>query len=138
MLETDLPASLPLTGDRDLLLQAVANLLDNAVKFSPAGGRIHLSALASDDALRITVADEGPGLAAADRARAGERFFRADNARATPGYGLGLSLVRAVAGLHGGELSLADAHPGRTPPGLAATIILDPGPPASPPGGGGE
>lgn len=125
-LRIELPDSLPLTGDRDLLLQAVANLLDNAVKFSPAGGIIRLSAGVSAGALRITVADEGPGLSAADRARAGERFFRADSARTTPGYGLGLSLVRAVAGLHGGELVLADTRPGGTPPGLAATLVLPP------------
>ncbi|WP_338665725.1 HAMP domain-containing sensor histidine kinase [Pararoseomonas sp. SCSIO 73927] len=127
-LETSLPESLPLTGDRDLLLQAVANLLDNAVKFSPAGGRIRLSAEARGETQRITVADEGPGLPAADRARAGERFFRADNARTTPGYGLGLSLVRAVAGLHGGALILNDTHPGLHPPGLSATLCLDAGP----------
>ncbi|WP_309228629.1 HAMP domain-containing sensor histidine kinase [Roseomonas sp. KE2513] len=125
-LRVDLPESLPLTGDRDLLLQAVANLLDNAVKFSPAGGVIRLSAGLSAGALRITVADEGPGLSPADRARAGERFFRADSARATPGYGLGLSLVRAVAGLHGGELVLTDTRPGASPPGLSATLILPP------------
>ncbi|SHI53031.1 hypothetical protein SAMN02745194_00504 [Roseomonas rosea] len=129
-LETALPPGLRMTGDRDLLLQAVANLLDNAVKFSPAGGRIRLSAEAAGPMVRITVADEGPGLPPADRARAGERFFRADNARATPGYGLGLSLVRAVAGLHGGDLILADAHPGQVPPGLAATLSLDVGPAA--------
>jgi signal transduction histidine kinase len=123
-LESALPETLPLTGDRDLLLQAVANLLDNAVKFTTAGGTIRLSATAGADTLRITVADEGPGLRPADRARAGERFFRADAARGTPGYGLGLSLVRAVAGLHGGELILADAHPGRVPPGLSATLSL--------------
>ncbi|MFC0385730.1 sensor histidine kinase [Muricoccus vinaceus] len=127
LLQAELPDSLPMTGDRDLLLQAVANLLDNAVKFSPAGGRIRLSAMISEDTLRITVADEGTGLPPADRARAGERFFRADSARATPGYGLGLSLVRAVAGLHGGELILADAHRGRMPPGLAATLVLHAG-----------
>jgi hypothetical protein len=134
-LETALPPTLPLTGDRDLLLQAVANLLDNAVKFSPAGGHIRLSAEAAGPVVRIAVADEGPGLPPADRARAGERFFRADSARATPGYGLGLSLVRAVAGLHGGELILGDARPGRVPPGLSATLSLDAGPAAG--GGGG-
>jgi len=141
-LETELPDSLVLTGDRDLLLQAVANLLDNAVKFTPPGGVIRLSVVATEETLRITVTDEGEGLPAADRARAGERFFRGDNARATPGYGLGLSLVRAVAGLHGGELVLADAHPGRQPPGLAATIVLDPElvlpAPTSPPSGKAE
>ena len=125
-LRATLPETLPFTGDRDLLLQAVANLLDNAVKFSPAGGHIHLTAGISGGALRITVADDGPGLPVADRARAGERFFRADSARATPGYGLGLSLVRAVAGLHGGELVLADTHPGADPPGLSATLVLPP------------
>ncbi|WP_426959164.1 ATP-binding protein [Muricoccus radiodurans] len=123
-LDSALPDSLPLTGDRDLLLQAVANLLDNAVKFTPVGGRIALSAEATPEAIRITVADEGPGLSPAERARAGERFFRTDSARTTPGYGLGLSLVRAVAGLHGGELLLGDARPGESPPGLAATLVL--------------
>ena len=123
-LTADLPEALPMTGDRDLLLQAVANLLDNAVKFSPAGSTIRLLAAVAEGSLRITVADEGPGLSPADRARAGERFFRADSARATPGYGLGLSLVRAVAGLHGGELALADTHPGARPPGLSATLVL--------------
>ena len=123
-LTAELPEALPMTGDRDLLLQAVANLLDNAVKFSPAGSVIRLLAAVAEGSLRITVADEGPGLSPADRARAGERFFRADSARATPGYGLGLSLVRAVAGLHGGELVLADTHPGARPPGLSATLVL--------------
>jgi signal transduction histidine kinase len=116
--------SLPLTGDRDLLLQAIANLLDNAVKFAPAGSTIALSAAASPGMAELCVADSGPGLHAEDRARAGERFFRADSARSTPGSGLGLSLVRAVAHLHGGELLLEDAAPGRTPPGLIVRLRL--------------
>jgi signal transduction histidine kinase len=119
-----LPGTLPLTGDRDLLLQAIANLLDNAVKFAPEGGTITLSAEASGGVVELRVADAGPGLAAADRARAGERFFRADSARSTPGSGLGLSLVRAVAHLHGGELLLEDAEPGGKPPGLLARLRL--------------
>jgi signal transduction histidine kinase len=119
-----LPGSLQLTGDRDLLLQAIANLLDNAVKFAPAGSTIALSATASPGMAELCVADAGPGLPAGDRARAGERFFRADSARSTPGSGLGLSLVRAVAHLHGGELLLEDAAPGRTPPGLMARLRL--------------
>ncbi|WP_255575361.1 sensor histidine kinase [Caldovatus aquaticus] len=132
-LETDLPASVPLTGDRDLLLQAVANLLDNAVKFGPPGGTVRLSARAlpgepgpAGAALvaEVTVADEGPGIAPADRARAGERFFRADASRNTPGSGLGLSLVLAVAHLHRGELVLEDARPGARPPGLRARLRL--------------
>jgi signal transduction histidine kinase len=114
-----------MVGDRDLLLQAVANLLDNAVKFTPPGGRVTLAARRGAEGLvEVEIADDGPGLDAADRARAGERFFRADAARATPGSGLGLSLVRAVAMLHGGELRLADARPGRAPPGLRAVLRL--------------
>ncbi len=123
-LETNLPASLPLVGDRDLLLQAVANLLDNAIKFSPADGAIRLSARQDETGIAITVADNGPGMPADDRSHAGERFFRADKARATPGSGLGLSLVQAMAHLHGGELELADANPAADPPGLAAVLHL--------------
>ncbi len=124
VLETDLPDHLPLVGDRDLLLQAVANLLDNAIKFSPAGGTIRLAAAMQEPGIAITVSDDGPGMPAEDRSHAGERFFRADKARATPGSGLGLSLVQAMAHLHGGELELADAQPGMDPPGLAAVLHL--------------
>ncbi len=123
-LATDLPERLPLVGDRDLLLQAVANLLDNAIKFSPPGGTIRLSATMQEWGIAVTVADDGPGMPADDRSHAGERFFRADKARATPGSGLGLSLVQAVAHLHGGELVLGDAQPSMDPPGLAAMLRL--------------
>ena len=124
-LETDLPATLRIVGDRDLILQAVANLLDNAVKFTPPGGTVRLSAARLDDgAAQIIVSDTGPGLDLADQSRAGERFFRADRSRNTPGSGLGLSLVRAVAQLHGGEVALADAHPGAAQPGLAVRLLL--------------
>lgn len=124
-LETDLPEALPLVGDRDLLLQAVANLLDNAVKFTPEGGVVRLAArLHEDGSIEITVSDSGPGLAREDQARVGERFFRADRSRNTPGSGLGLSLARAVAQLHGGFLELGDAMPGVDPPGLAVSLLL--------------
>jgi signal transduction histidine kinase len=124
VLETALPERLPLVGDRDLLLQAVANLLDNAIKFTPPGGTIRLAAAMEEHGVAITVSDNGPGMPAEDRSHAGERFFRADKARATPGSGLGLSLVQAMAHLHGGELVLADAEPGLDPPGLAAVLRL--------------
>ena len=123
-LSTALPERLDLVGDRDLLLQAVANLLDNAIKFTPPGGTIRLAAMRLPQAIEVTVADDGPGLAPEDRTRAGERFFRADKARATPGSGLGLSLVRAVANLHGGAVALGDATPGRAPPGLRVVLRL--------------
>lgn len=123
-LEVTIPEALTLVGDRDLIAQAVVNLLDNALKFTPPGGVVRLTAVREAGSVAIAVADDGPGLPAADRARAGERFFRADSARSTPGSGLGLSLVRAVAALHGGELRLADTHPGAERPGLTATLRL--------------
>lgn len=123
-LVTDLPPRLELVGDRDLLLQAVANLLDNAIKFAPPDGEVTLSARIDRGALEIAVSDDGPGLTAEDRAHAGERFFRADKARGTPGSGLGLSLVQAVAHLHGGTLRLEDARPGTNRPGLRAGLRL--------------
>ena len=100
-------------GDRELMQQAVANLVDNAVKFSPPGGAVTaVRAARRRPAVEIAVADQGPGIPAADRARATERFFRGETARSTPGSGLGLALVQAVAQLHGGSLRLADAAPG--------------------------
>ena len=115
----DAPAPLPLRGDQAMVQQAVANLLDNALKFSSPGGRVQLSGHTTPGAVRLGVTDEGPGIAEADRARATERFFRGDTARHTYGFGLGLALVRAVAQLHGGTLKLEDARPG-----LLATIEL--------------
>ncbi|MBE9603846.1 HAMP domain-containing protein [Acetobacteraceae bacterium H6797] len=123
-LQAAIEPALTMVGDRDLLLQAVANLLDNAVKFSPPEAVLRLEARREEGAIEISVIDAGPGLSAAERMRAGERFFRADGARTTPGSGLGLSLVRAVAGLHQGDLVLEDARPGQQPPGLKATLRL--------------
>jgi signal transduction histidine kinase len=126
-LALSLPASLTLVGDRDLIGQAVVNLLDNALKFTPDGGTVAFSAHAADDMVQISVSDDGPGMPEADMSRAGERFFRADAARTTPGSGLGLSLVRAVANLHGGEVLLGATHPGADPPGLSVTLRLPAG-----------
>ncbi len=108
----DAPDSLPIHGDRDLIGQAVVNLLDNALKFSPAGGTVRLHAGSSASAIVLAVQDSGPGIPARDRSRATERFFRGEQARQTPGSGLGLALVEAVAQLHGGSLTLEDADPG--------------------------
>ena len=114
-----LPQVLPFHGDRDLLAQAVANLLDNAVKFSSEGSAIRLSAEMREDRLHIAVADRGPGLPPGMRDRARERFWRGEEARHTPGSGLGLSLVDAVAKLHGGAFRLADNDPG-----LVARLVI--------------
>jgi signal transduction histidine kinase len=124
VLETEWPDTLPLLGDRDLLLQVLANLLDNAVKFSPPGATIRIAAVLNGGSVLVRVADQGPGLSVPDRARVGERFFRADAARTTPGSGLGLSLVRAVVQMHGGTLWFADAGGPPERPGLAVLFRL--------------
>ncbi len=111
-LHAAISSPLPVFGDRELVQQAVANLLDNALKFSAPEAVIRLSALLRDGVVEITVADHGPGIAPADRARATERFFRAEAARNTSGSGLGLALVAAVAQLHNGTLHLLDNNPG--------------------------
>ncbi len=118
-LETRIAESLPMLGDRELIQQAVANLLDNAFKFSTAGAAIFLTAELETTTISIGIADQGPGIARADRERATERFFRAESARSTSGSGLGLALVTAVAQLHNGTLRLLDNHPG-----LKAVICL--------------
>lgn len=106
-------------GDRELLQQAVVNLLDNALKFSPPGTQVTVEAQHVGEAVQIVVADQGPGIKKADRDRATERFFRAESARHTAGSGLGLALVAAVVQLHNGKLSLEDNNPG-----LRAQIFL--------------
>ena len=111
-LEAEIPPDLPVFGDRDMIQQAVANLMDNALKFSPEGGVIRLAAVTGPAGVYITVADQGPGIPEEDRSRATERFFRGESARSTPGSGLGLALVQAVATMHGGTLTLEDNMPG--------------------------
>ncbi|AWK86733.1 sensor histidine kinase [Azospirillum thermophilum] len=101
-------------GNGQLLSQVVSNLLDNAIKYTPSGGRITLLLEGSGPgrAARITVADSGPGIPADQRQKVLQRFVRLDSARASPGNGLGLSLVDAVATLHGARLELGDNEPG--------------------------
>jgi signal transduction histidine kinase len=105
------PETPMLLGDAALVQQAVSNLIENALKYSPENSTVTLSVATGPD-LCITVADRGPGMTDQDRDRATERFFRAEAARNTPGSGLGLSLVEAVAHLHGGRLVLRDNDPG--------------------------
>lgn len=100
------------TGDRDLLFQAFANLLDNAIKFSPEGTRISILLENHEGRVTVGVRDEGCGIPAHEKEKVFTRFFRGDQSRHTPGSGLGLSLVAAVAGLHDADLSLEDASPG--------------------------
>jgi signal transduction histidine kinase len=107
-LATAIAPGIAMTGDPALLTQMLANLVENAVRHGRAGGHILLGVSAT----AITVADDGPGIPADQHERAFRRFGRLDAARSTPGSGLGLALVRAVATLHGMAITLEDAGPG--------------------------
>ena len=112
-------------ADRDLVGQALSNLLDNAIKYTPTGGAIQFRVgRGPDGTVDITVIDSGPGIPAADRARVVERFQRLDSARTQPGSGLGLALVDSAADMHEGELILADADGPPDAPGLKAILRL--------------
>ncbi|MCR9270291.1 MAG: sensor histidine kinase [Henriciella sp.] len=117
----DIDRRLELAGDRTLLAQAVSNLLDNAVKYTPSGQAIRFSAKRHDGVVDISVEDTGPGIPETDLQRVKERFVRLDDARTLPGSGLGLALVDAVAELHAGTFELAR---GNNEIGLRATLIL--------------
>ena len=108
-------------GSRQLLFQALANLVDNAIKNTPTGGTIALSVEAGSAGVRLAVADTGPGIPETERDRVLEPFVRLDGSRSTPGSGLGLALVAAIARLHGARLELADNHPG-----LSVALIFPP------------
>jgi signal transduction histidine kinase len=100
-------------GDPILLAQALGNLIDNALKYAPVNGSIEVAVLGRGDAgAEISVSDNGPGIADSEKSKVVERFYRGDASRGTPGVGLGLSLVQAVAKLHGSALVLSDRNPG--------------------------
>ncbi|MCB2011206.1 MAG: HAMP domain-containing protein [Geminicoccaceae bacterium] len=120
--------SVEVNGNRQLLAQVMANLVDNAIKYTQEGGRVEMSCglqPGRDPAPFFRVRDNGPGIAAELREKALERFSRLEPERSTPGNGLGLSLVQAVARLHDAELRLEDASNG-TPPGLSVTVMFPP------------
>jgi len=107
-----LDTPLPMLGDRELLTQMVANLLDNALRHTPQGVRIAVGGDRSAYGVRLTVEDNGPGVDQRDLPAIFQRFYRGDAARGSPGSGLGLSLVAAIAELHGLDCSASDNHPG--------------------------
>lgn len=105
-------AELPrLHADRDLLLEAFSNLVANAIKFTPAGGAVRIAARPKADGARVDVCDTGPGIPPDQREAVTRRFYRGESCRATPGSGLGLSIVAAIARLHGYALEIASADP---------------------------
>jgi signal transduction histidine kinase len=112
---------MPVFGDRDLLFEAIANLIDNALKHGGAGGAVMVAVRPGE----IAVADRGPGIPPGERPHVLKRFYRLERSRSSEGNGLGLSLVAAVASLHGAQLAMTDNAPGlrialRFPPAPAA------------------
>jgi signal transduction histidine kinase len=103
---------LQVQGDRDLLFQAIVNLLDNAVKYTPSGGKIGITLFKRKDIVEIIVTDTGTGIPIEAHDKVLQRFYRLEISRSTPGNGLGLSLVAAVAMLHHAKLRLEDNAPG--------------------------
>jgi signal transduction histidine kinase len=100
------------TGDRDLIFDAIANLVDNAIKHGRAGGRVVVTNENIDGSAVISIADDGPGIPADEYEHVFKRFYRLEHSRYTPGNGLGLSLVAAVARLHGARIEMLDNSPG--------------------------
>ncbi|MHB8849128.1 MAG: sensor histidine kinase [Burkholderiales bacterium] len=107
------------TGDRNLLGSALASLIDNAIKYAGAGSRVEVRAYSSSSLAFLEVSDNGTGIPPAELSRVTERFYRVDQSRSLPGNGLGLSIVSAIATLHGGKLMLDTASTG-----LTARIVL--------------
>jgi signal transduction histidine kinase len=106
------PGAPAVSADPALLFEAVSNLVDNALKFTPAGGRVRLRLLTREEGPRIEVVDNGPGVPEGEREAVLKRFYRAQRTRTEPGSGLGLAIVTAIARLHHFSLSLDDARPG--------------------------
>jgi signal transduction histidine kinase len=111
-------------GDRDLLIEAAANLVDNAVKFTPEGGRVEVSLLRGDDEHIIRIRDTGAGISEGEMDSVLRRFYRSDKNRSTPGVGLGLNLVAAITKLHGFRLVISAG------PGCIVDIVCPVGPAA--------
>ena len=101
-----------ISGDPTLLAQALSNLIDNALKFTPRNGTIDVGVARVQGAIKLEVSDNGPGIDESERGHVAERFYRGDASRGTPGVGLGLSLVQAIAKLHGSTLDLSNRNPG--------------------------
>jgi signal transduction histidine kinase len=119
-IEVGAGAGVKMTADPTRLRQVVANLVDNAVKYTPAGGKVFLSAEARDDRVFITVRDTGPGIPAEEQEKIWERLYRGDHSRSQRGLGLGLAMVKALVEAHGGRVTVANQPAG----GAAFTVEL--------------
>lgn len=119
-ISTNSHSSAPVLADRDLLFQAIANLLDNAIKYTQENGEINLTATQNGQCVEVRVTDNGPGIPINEREKVTQRFYRIESSRTGKGNGLGLSLVAAVVKMHNGRLVLSDNHPG-----LKVTMIFE-------------
>ncbi len=117
-----LEAPLPMLGDKELLVQMIANLVDNAVSHTPSATSIEVSGEQTAQRVSLSISDDGPGVGPQDLKNIFQRFYRADVTRKPPGTGLGLSLVAAIAELHGLQCSASDNRPG-----LRVTLTSDEG-----------
>jgi signal transduction histidine kinase len=108
-LTAQIPDGLSISADRDRLRQALANLVDNAIKYTPSGGRVEITADRESDAVALRIRDTGRGISEQDLPRIWDRLYRGDQSRATRGLGLGLSLVRAYVEAQGGKVSVESA-----------------------------
>ena len=111
-LKTLVEEEVTLVGDRELLTQVLANLLENSIRHTGAGTAIEVKLVSTPDEVHLIVADNGPGVPAQLREKLFDRFYRPEASRTTPGSGLGLSLVKAIANLHNARISLRDNRPG--------------------------
>jgi signal transduction histidine kinase len=102
----------PVRGDSDLMREAVSNLVDNAIKFTPAGGTVRVEARMAEGRPVVLVSDTGVGVPPQERARIFERFYRGDRSGQSPGHGLGLSIAEMIGNLHGFKLTVEDNNPG--------------------------
>ena len=112
ILSAEIEPAVRVQGDAELLTQAITNLIENALVHTPSGSHIGLSVRRTDDGVVMAVADDGPGIPVDERAKVLRRFYRLDASRHSPGAGLGLAIVSAIASLHEAQLSLADNCPG--------------------------
>ncbi|TNC80302.1 MAG: two-component sensor histidine kinase [Oleiphilus sp.] len=112
LLTLDIKEGIEYHGDKDLLFQTLSNLVDNAIKYTPDGGKIRLQLIETESVVQLTVADSGIGIPEEEMEKVFDRFYRVTKSRSLPGNGLGLSLVNAVIELHKGTIALYDNNPG--------------------------
>ncbi|BCK75681.1 two component sensor histidine kinase [Acetobacter aceti NRIC 0242] len=117
-------SKISVSGDRDLLIEMLGNLVDNAVKFTPSGGRVRISVSMTGHHPFIAVEDTGIGIQPDERQAVLSRFYRSDKSRHIPGSGLGLSLVASILRLHNAELKILDAQPGLPEKGVCFLVVF--------------